>query len=485
MKQLKNRELFRQECFVNGKWVAATAKKTLSVNNPFDNSVLGTVPDFGAEDTKKAIDAANAAWPKWRALTAKERSDIMWRWAELIRENKDDLATLMTLEQGKAIKESRGEIDYGNSFIEWFAEEGRRVYGDVILAENPKQRLVVIKQSIGPVAAIAPWNFPTAMITRKCAPALAAGCPVVIKPASQTPYSALALGVLAEQAGMPAGVINIITGDAATIGKELTASPLIRKLSFTGSTSVGKKLMSQCADTLKKVSFELGGNAPFIVFDDANLDDAVTGAITSKFRNSGQTCVCVNRFLVQDSVYDAFTEKLVAAVKKLKVGNGLDESVEQGPLINQAAIDKVTKHIKDAEANGAKIACGGKPDALGGLFFQPTVLTEMNSKMLIAKEETFGPVAPLFRFKTEAEAIAMANATEFGLASYFYSTNIHRVWRVAEALESGMVGINEGMISTAVAPFGGVKESGIGREGSKYGIEDYLEIKYLCMGGEG
>jgi succinate-semialdehyde dehydrogenase / glutarate-semialdehyde dehydrogenase len=482
MKQLKNQELFKQECFVNGKWVAASSKKTLAVDNPFDDSVLGTVPDFDGADTKKAIDAANQVWPAWRALTAKQRSDMLWRWAELIRANKEDLAVLMTLEQGKVLKESRGEIDYGNSFIEWFAEEGRRVYGDVILSEKPGQHLVVIKQSIGPVAAIAPWNFPTAMITRKCAPALAAGCPVVIKPASQTPYSALALGVLAEQAGMPAGVINIITGDAATIGKELTASPLIRKLSFTGSTTVGKKLMVQCADTLKKVSFELGGNAPFIVFDDADLDEAVKGAMASKFRNSGQTCVCVNRFLVQDSVYDAFKDKLVASVKKLKVGNGLDESVEQGPLINKAAIEKVKKHIADAVANGAKIVCGGKPHELGGLFFEPTVLTDVTSKMLIAKEETFGPVAPLFRFKTEAEAIAMANDTEFGLAAYFYSTNIHRVWRVAEALESGMVGINEGIISTAVAPFGGVKESGIGREGSRYGIEDYLEIKYLCMG---
>ncbi|MES2217425.1 MAG: NAD-dependent succinate-semialdehyde dehydrogenase [Pseudomonadota bacterium] len=480
MKQLKNPELFRKQCFVGGKWVDAKSKKTFTVHNPFDNSVLGQLPDFDEADTAKAISAASDAWPQWRSLTAKARADILWRWAELIRDNKEDLATLMTLEQGKPIVEARGEVDYGNSFIEWFAEEGRRVYGDVILSEKPQQHLVVIKQSIGVVAAIAPWNFPIAMITRKCAPALAAGCPVVIKPAEATPYCALALAVLAEQAGVPAGVINVVTGDAVTIGKELTSNPLVRKLSFTGSTAVGKKLMAQCATTMKKVSMELGGNAPFIVFDDADIDAAITGVMASKFRNTGQTCVCANRIFVQDSIYDTFTNKLIAAVAKLKVGNGLDETSTQGPLINKAAVDKVKKHIADAVAKGAKIVFGGKP--LEGLFFEPTVLTDMTSKMLPATEETFGPVAPLFRFKTEAEAIAMANDTEFGLASYFYSTNIHRVWRVAEALEYGMVGINEGIISTAVAPFGGVKESGTGREGSKYGIDEYLEIKLLCMG---
>jgi succinate-semialdehyde dehydrogenase/glutarate-semialdehyde dehydrogenase len=444
--------------------------------------VLGELPDFDSADTAKAISAAHVAWPKWSGLTAKARADIMWRWAKLIRENKEDLATLMTLEQGKPIVEARGEVDYGVSFIEWFAEEGRRVYGDVILSEKPQQHLIVIKQAIGVVAAIAPWNFPIAMITRKCAPALAAGCTVVIKPAEATPYCALALAVLAEQAGIPAGVINVVTGDADSIGKELTSNPLVRKLSFTGSTAVGKKLMAQCAATMKKVSFELGGNAPFIVFDDADIDAAIAGVMASKFRNTGQTCVCANRILVQDSIYDTFTSKLIAAVSKLKPGNGLDETSTQGPLINKAAVEKVQRHIADAVAKGASIALGGKP--LSGLLFEPTVLTNMTDKMKAATEETFGPVAPLFRFKTEAEAIAMANNTEFGLASYFYSTNIHRIWRVSEGLEYGMVGINEGIISTAVAPFGGVKESGIGREGSKYGIEEYLEIKLLCMGGQ-
>jgi succinate-semialdehyde dehydrogenase/glutarate-semialdehyde dehydrogenase len=480
--KLSNPELFKQQCFVNGKWVAASSGKTFAVHNPFDASLLGNVADFDSADTSKAIAGANDAWPKWRALTAKARCDLMWQWAKLIRANKEDLAILMTLEQGKPIVEARGEVEYGTTFIEWFAEEGRRVYGDVILAEKPQQHLIVIKQAIGVVAAIAPWNFPIAMITRKCAPALAAGCTVVIKPAEATPFSALALAALAEQAGIPAGVINVVTGDAATIGKELTSNPLVRKLSFTGSTAVGKKLMAQCADTMKKVSMELGGNAPFIVFDDADIDAAVAGAMASKFRNTGQTCVCANRILVQDSVYDAFAKKLTAAVGKLKVGNGLDESSTQGPLINEKAVEKVKKHIADAVAKGAKIVAGGKP--LQGLMFEPTVLTDMTSDMLAASEETFGPVAPLFRFKTEDEAIAMANATQFGLASYFYSTNIHRVWRVSEALEYGMVGVNEGMISTAVAPFGGVKESGIGREGSKYGIEEYLEIKLLCMTGE-
>jgi succinate-semialdehyde dehydrogenase / glutarate-semialdehyde dehydrogenase len=482
MKKLSKPTLLRQQCYVNGKWVNAANKKTFTVHNPFDNSKLGTAPDFSGKDTEKAITAASKAWPAWRDMTAKARAEILTRWAKLIYANKEDLAIIMTLEQGKPIVEARGEVDYGASFIDWFAEEGRRVYGDVILAEKPGQHLVVIKQAIGVVAAIAPWNFPIAMITRKCAPALAAGCTVVIKPAEATPYSALALADLAHQAGIPPGVIDVVTGDAATIGKELTSNPLVRKLSFTGSTAVGKKLMAQCATTMKKVSFELGGNAPFIIFDDADIDAAITGVMASKFRNTGQTCVCANRILVQDSIYDVFKDKLVKAVAKLKVGNGLDEKTTQGPLINKAAVDKVKKHVKDAVDKGAKIAAGGKP--LDGLFFQPTVLTGMTAKMLAATEETFGPVAPLFRFKTEEQAIAMANATEFGLASYFYSTNIHRIWRVSEALEYGMVGINEGIISTAVAPFGGVKESGIGREGSKYGIEEYLEIKLLCMGGE-
>jgi succinate-semialdehyde dehydrogenase/glutarate-semialdehyde dehydrogenase len=483
MKELTNASLFRQQCFVNGKWLDAVSKKKKAVHNPFNDAVLGSVPDFNADDTKQAIEAADKAWPAWKAMTAKERGDIMKKWASLIRDNKEDLAIIMTLEQGKPLAESRGEVDYGNSFNEWFAEEGRRAYGDVIPAFKKNQHLIVIKQSLGVVGAIAPWNFPIAMITRKCAPALAAGCPVVIKPAEDTPFSALALAVLAEQAGMPAGVINVITGDAKTIGKELTSNPLVRKISFTGSTGVGKLLMEQCATTLKKISLELGGNAPFIVFDDADLDAAVKGAMASKFRNTGQTCVCANRIYVQDKVYDAFTEKLIAAVKKLQVGNGMEAGVDQGPLINKAAVEKVKKHIEDAVKKGAKVALGGKPSELGGLFFEPTVLTDMKADMLAAKEETFGPVAPLFRFKTEEEAIKLANDTEFGLASYFYSTNIHRVWRVSEALEYGMVGINAGIISTEVAPFGGVKESGMGREGSKYGIEEYLEIKYLCMDG--
>jgi succinate-semialdehyde dehydrogenase/glutarate-semialdehyde dehydrogenase len=484
MHELKNAKLFRQQCFINGKWVGADDKKTLLVNNPFDHTEIGHVPLCGTAETQAALSAANAAWPVWRGKTAKERGEIMWRWAELIRENKEDLAMLMTLEQGKPITESRAEIDYGNGFVEWFAEEGRRVYGDVIPSNKANQHLVVIKQSIGVVAAITPWNFPMAMITRKIAPALAAGCPVVLKPASSTPFSALALAVLAEEAGFPAGVVNVLTGDAKKIGSEMATSQLVRKLSFTGSTEVGKSLMQQCASTVKKMSLELGGNAPFIVFDDADLDAAVKGAMASKFRNAGQTCVCANRIYVQDAVYDAFTKKLVAAVKQLQVGNGLDEKVQIGPLINQDAIKKVEKHIGDAVAKGAKVTLGGKPSALGGLFFEPTILTDVTAKMLVAREETFGPVAPLFRFETEEEVIRLSNDTEFGLASYFYSRDIHRVWRVAEGLEYGIVGINEGIISTEVAPFGGVKESGMGREGSRYGIEDYLEIKYLCMGGE-
>ncbi|MDR3479057.1 MAG: NAD-dependent succinate-semialdehyde dehydrogenase [Gammaproteobacteria bacterium] len=484
MHQLKNAKLFAEKCFINGKWVDADNKKTIAVNNPFDHKVIGHVPLCGTAETEAAITAANAAWPIWRNLTAKERGDVMWRWAELIRDNKEDLAILMTLEQGKPISESRAEIDYGNSFVEWFAEEGRRVYGDVIPSNKANQHLVVIKQSIGVVAAITPWNFPIAMITRKISPALAAGCPVVLKPASSTPFSALALAVLAEEAGFPPGVVNVLTGDSKKIGGEMATSQLVRKLSFTGSTAVGKSLMQQCASTIKKMSLELGGNAPFIVFDDADLDAAVKGAIASKFRNAGQTCVCANRIYVQEAVYDEFAKKLTEAVKKLQIGNGLEEQVQIGPLINQDAIQKVEEHIRDAVSKGAKVILGGKQPALGGLFFEPTILTDVTAKMLVAREETFGPVAPLFRFKTEEEVIRLSNDTEFGLASYFYSKNIHRVWRVAEGLEYGIVGINEGIISTEVAPFGGVKESGVGREGSKYGIDDYLEIKYLCMGGE-
>lgn len=482
MKNLKNPKLFRQQCFIAGKWIDSDSKKTIEVTNPFDGKILGHIPECGTPETTRAIQAASDSWDTWRNFTALQRSEIMWRWAKLIDDNKEDLAVIMTLEQGKPLNESRGEMDYANSFIKWFAEECRRVYGDVIPSNKKNQHLIVIKQPVGVVGSITPWNFPAAMITRKCAPALAAGCPLVIKPASETPFSALALAVLAEEAGFPVGVFNVITGISKDIGAELTSNPLVRKISFTGSTPVGKLLMKQCSTTLKKISLELGGNAPFIVFDDADLDAAVKGAIASKFRNTGQTCVCANRILVQDKVYDAFTKKLIDAVKALKVGNGLDEGVQQGPLINQAAIEKVEKHIADAVSKGAKVVLGGKRLPLGELFFEPTILTDVTSKMIVAKEETFGPVAPLFRFKTEEEAIHMSNDTEFGLASYFYSQDVHRIWRVSEALEYGMVGINEGIISTEVAPFGGVKESGMGREGSKYGIEEYVEIKYLCMG---
>lgn len=480
--QLTNQNLFREQCYVDGKWINTTEK--ITVKNPFDESILGTVPSFGRTETQLTIQAAHNALPAWRAKTAKERAQILRSWFDLIIENIEDLAKLMTLEQGKPITESRNEIRYGAAFIEWFAEEGKRAYGDVIPATIAGQHLVVIKQPVGVVAAITPWNFPIAMIARKCAPALAAGCTVVAKASSETPFSALALAELAAQAGIPAGVFNVITGAAQIIGQELTSNLLVRKLSFTGSTAVGKLLMKQCADTVKKVSLELGGNAPFIVFDDADLDAAVAGAIASKFRNTGQTCVCANRLLIQDEVYELFTEKLIIAVQKLKLGNGLQEDIQQGPLINMAAVGKVEKHIADAVAKGAKIMCGGKRSSLGGTFFEPTILTNVKPDMLVAREETFGPLAPLFRFKTEAEAIQMANNTEFGLASYFYGKDIDRVWRVAENLEYGMVGINTGIVSNEVAPFGGIKESGFGREGSKYGLEDYLEIKYLCMGSE-
>ena len=455
----------------------------IEVNNPATGSVLGTVPGLATEDTRRAIAAADAAWPEWRAMTGKERAVILRRWFELMMENQEDLAVLMTTEQGKPLAESRGEIAYAASFIEWFAEEGKRVYGDTMPHPLRGKRIVVLKQPIGVVAAITPWNFPAAMITRKCAPALAAGCTVVSKPASQTPYTALALAELAERAGMPKGVFNVITGPSAVIGAELTSNPTVRKLGFTGSTEVGKALMAQCAGTVKKVSLELGGNAPFIVFDDADLDAAVAGAMASKYRNTGQTCVCANRVLVQDAVYDAFAEKMVDAVGKLKVGNGLEDGVQQGPLIDMRAVEKVEFHIADATQKGAQVVAGGSRHALGGTFFEPTLLTQMTPEMAVANEETFGPVAPLFRFHDEEEAIRMANDTEFGLAAYFYSRDIGCIWRVSEALEYGIVGVNEGIISNEVAPFGGMKESGIGREGSRYGIDEFLEIKYLCMGG--
>ena len=478
---LADPKLFRLQCYVDGKWIDADDGGTLPVTNPATGATIGTVPDMGAAETRRAIEAANAAWPAWRAKTAKERAGILRKWHDLMIANQEDLAILMTTEQGKPLAESRGEIGYAASFIEWFAEEGRRVYGDTIPGHQADKRIVVLKEPIGVCAAITPWNFPAAMITRKAGAALAAGCTMVVKPASATPFSALALAELGERAGIPKGVFNVVTGGAKAIGGELTANPLVRKLSFTGSTEIGKVLMQQCAATVKKTSMELGGNAPFIVFDDADLDAAADGAIASKYRNAGQTCVCANRILVQDGIYDAFAAKLAERVAKLKVGSGLEPGVTTGPLIDAAAVAKVEEHVQDAVAKGAKIVLGGKRHALGGLFFEPTILANVTTAMKVAREETFGPVAPLFRFRDEAEAIRLANDTEFGLASYFYARDLGRVWRVAEGLEYGIVGINTGLISTAEAPFGGVKESGLGREGSKYGIEDYLEVKYLCM----
>jgi succinate-semialdehyde dehydrogenase/glutarate-semialdehyde dehydrogenase len=480
---LKDPALFRQQCYVDGKWVDADSGKTLAVNNPATGEILGTVPNMGAAETRRAIEAANAAMPAWRAKTARERSVILRRWFDLMMANQEDLAKLLTAEQGKPLAEARGEIAYGASFIEWFAEEAKRIYGDTIPQHQADKRIVVLKEPIGVCAAITPWNFPNAMITRKSGPALAAGCTMVLKPASATPYSALAMAELGERAGIPRGVFSIVTGSSAAIGGEMTSNPIVRKITFTGSTAVGKLLLQQCARTVKKASMELGGNAPFIVFDDADLDAAVEGAIASKYRNTGQTCVSANRLLIQDKVYDAFAAKLADKARAMKVGNGMQPGVVQGPLIDSAAVAKVEEHISDAVAKGAKVLVGGKRHALGGTFFEPTVLTGVNTTMKVTKEETFGPVAPLFRFKDEKEAIRLANDTEFGLASYFYGRDIGRIWRVAEALEYGIVGINTGLISTEVAPFGGVKESGIGREGSKYGIEDYLVIKYLCMGG--
>ncbi|WP_175426529.1 MULTISPECIES: NADP-dependent succinate-semialdehyde dehydrogenase [Azospirillum] len=483
MLSLNDQSLLRTQAYVNGAWRDAFSGKTFAVTNPATGEELARVADVGAEETRQAINAADAALPAWRAKTAKERAAILRRWFELIMAAQEDLAVLMTLEQGKPLAEARGEVAYGASFIEWFAEEGKRVYGDVIPSFAGNKRIVVLKEPIGVVAAITPWNFPNAMITRKVGPALAAGCTIVVKPAEDTPLSALALAELAERAGVPAGVFNIVTGsDPVAIGGELTASPIVRKLSFTGSTEVGKILMRQSADTVKKVSLELGGNAPFIVFDDADLDEAVKGALASKYRNSGQTCVCANRLLVQAGVYDAFAAKLAEAVKQIRVGNGMEAGVTQGPMINGQAVEKVEELMGDALAKGAKVALGGKRHGLGGTFFEPTILTGVTTDMRVAREEIFGPVAPLFKFETEADAIRMANDTEFGLAAYFYSRDIGRVWRVAEQLEYGMVGINEGILSTEVAPFGGIKQSGIGREGSKYGVEDFLEIKYLCVG---
>jgi len=481
--QLKDGALFRQQAFVDGAWTGADDGATIDVTNPATGKALGTLPRMGAAETRRAIAAAEAAWGPWRARTAKDRAQILRRFADLMMAHQDDLALIMTSEQGKPLTEAKGEVAYAASFLEWFGEEAKRLYGDTIPGHQADKRIVVIKEPIGVVAAITPWNFPSAMITRKMGPALAAGCPIVLKPASQTPFSALALAELAVRAGVPKGIFSVITGSASAIGAEMTSNPVVRKVTFTGSTEIGKLLMRQCAETVKKVSLELGGNAPFIVFDDADLDAAVEGAIASKYRNTGQTCVCANRLIVQDSVYDAFVAKLQVAVAKLKVGNGLEDGVGQGPLIDMAAVEKVEEHIADALGKGARLIAGGKRHALGQTFFEPTILADVTTSMMVAREETFGPVAPLFRFKTEAEAVQMANATEFGLAAYFYARDIGRVWRVAEALETGIVGINTGIISTEVAPFGGVKESGIGREGSKYGLDDFVEIKYLCMGG--
>ena len=479
--QLNDPSLLRQQSFINGQWCDAVSGDTLKVVNPATNAVIGYVPNMGQVETEMAIKAAEAALPAWRALTAKERGAKLRRWFELLNENSDDLALLMTTEQGKPLAEAKGEVTYAASFIEWFAEEAKRIYGDTIPGHQVDKRLMVIKQPVGVTAAITPWNFPAAMITRKAAPALAAGCTMVVKPAHQTPFTALAMAELAKRAGIPAGVFSVLTGDAVQIGNEMCSNPIVRKLSFTGSTNIGIKLMAQCAPTLKKLSLELGGNAPFIVFNDANIDAAVEGAMIAKYRNAGQTCVCANRIYVQDGVYDEFALKLSTAVGKLKVGEGIKEGVTTGPLINAAAVEKVQSHLIDAIAKGASVIAGGKVHYLGGNFFEPTVLTNVDKSMLVAREETFGPLAPLFKFSDVDDVIKQANDTEFGLAAYFYGRDISLVWKVAEALEYGMVGVNTGLISTEVAPFGGMKSSGLGREGSKFGIEEYLEIKYICM----
>ena len=478
---LQDPTLFRQQCYVDGHWLDARSGRRIDVVNPADGQTIGTVPAFSGAETRAAIEAANRAFPAWRAKTAKERAVILRKWYDLMMANQEDLAIIMTAEQGKPMAESRGEIGYGGSFIEWFAEEGKRAYGDVIPQPLSDRRIVVTKEPVGVVGMITPWNFPNAMITRKAGPALAAGCTVIARPATATPFSALALCELGERAGIPPGVFNVITGPSGEVGGEITANPIVRKLSFTGSTEVGKILLKQCAQTVKKVSMELGGNAPFIVFDDADMDSAISGAIASKYRNTGQTCVCANRFLVQDSAYDTFAERLAEASSKLVVGPGLEGETQQGPLIDAAAVAKVEEHIQDAVDKGATVIQGGKRHPLGGNFFEPTVIANVNTQMKVAREETFGPLAPLFRFETDDEAVQLANDTEFGLAAYFYSRDIGRIWRVAEQLEYGIVGINTGIISTEVAPFGGMKESGIGREGSHYGLDEFMEVKYMCM----
>lgn len=480
---LTHSSLFRKQCYVNGHWIDSATMQTMDVINPANGAILGTVPSLTQEDTRNAIEAAQQALPEWRKLPAKRRSQLIRRWFELCMENQNDLAAILTFEQGKPLKESLGEITYGSAFLEWFAEEAKRVYGDIIPAASADRRILVIKQPVGVVAAITPWNFPNAMITRKAGAALAAGCTIVIKPASSTPYSALALAELASQAGIPPGVLNVVTGNSTVVGTELTSNSIVRKLSFTGSTEVGKHLMEQCASSVKKVSMELGGNAPFIVFDDADLDQAVAGAIASKFRNAGQTCVCANRIFVQDGIYDIFAEKLKQAVLALRVGEGWADNVDIGPLIDQAAVNKVNQHIENAISGGARLLCGGHTHELGGLFYEPSILVDVPRDALLMYEETFGPVAPLIRFSSEQEVIELANDTPFGLAAYFYTSDYQRSWRVAEALETGIIGLNEGIISTELAPFGGVKESGVGREGSKYGVDDYIEIKYICAGG--
>ncbi|MGI9486698.1 MAG: NAD-dependent succinate-semialdehyde dehydrogenase [Geminicoccaceae bacterium] len=480
---LKDPSLLKEQCYINGEWVDADSGKTIEVTDPANGDVLGTIPNMGTAETKRAIDAAHTAFKSWRKTTAKERAAILRRWFDLMMANQEDLAILMTREQGKSLTESRGEIAYGASFIEWFAEEAKRIYGDTIPSPAADRRILVMKQPVGVCGAITPWNFPNAMITRKCGPGLAAGCTMVVKPATFTPYSALALAELGERAGLPKGVFNVLTGSAREIGGELTGNDLVRKITFTGSTEIGKLLMKQSADTVKKVSMELGGHAPMIIFDDADIDAAVKGAMGSKFRNSGQTCVCTNRIYVQDKIYDEFAEKFTAAVNQLKVGNGLDDGVNQGPLIEPAAVDKAEAHVEDAKAKGAKVLTGGSRHQLGGQFFEPTVLGDCSKDMVITSEETFGPVAPLYRFKDDEDVVAMANDTEFGLASYFYARDVGRVFRVAEDLEAGIVSVNEGIFSTEVAPFGGYKHSGVGREGSKYGIDDYLQIKYVNLGG--
>jgi succinate-semialdehyde dehydrogenase/glutarate-semialdehyde dehydrogenase len=482
---LQRTSLFRQQCHIDGQWVDSSDRESIPVVNPATGAVIGSVPRLTAQDVQSAIRAANKALPAWRDTSAKDRSKLMRRWYDLCMAHQEDLATILTSEQGKPLTEARGEIAYGSSFIEWFSEEAKRVYGDVIPAPASDRRIIVIKQPVGVVAAITPWNFPNAMITRKVGAALAAGCTIVVKPASATPFSALALAELAIEAGIPPGVINVVTGASGVVGNELTSSPIVRKLTFTGSTEVGKKLMAQCAGTVKKVSMELGGNAPFIVFDDADLDAAISGVMASKFRNTGQTCVCANRIFVQDGIYDKFAGMLKERIEAQVVGNGMDKGVTLGPLIDQGAVEKVKEHISDAVSLGAKTLIGGKMHKLGGLFFEPTILVDVSPNAKLMSEETFGPVAPLIRFKTEEEVVAMANDTPFGLAAYFYTTDYARSWRVAEALECGIVGLNEGIISTELAPFGGIKESGVGREGSKYGVDDYVEVKYICAGGLG